>query len=74
MTACDAVTLFASVIFGIAVFGETPSPDDGRLASAIIGWLSRWSAFAVLAGAQTAAHERARTAARPRLGRLVAGV
>ena len=37
MASSNAVTLLASIVFGITVFGETLSSGDGRLAPAVIG-------------------------------------
>jgi hypothetical protein len=52
MAASNAVTLFASVIFGVTVFGETLSRGDGRLAPAIIGLAIAMAGIALLAGAE----------------------
>ena len=54
MAASNAVTLFASVIFGATVFGETLSHGDGRLAPAIIGLAVAMAGIVSLAGAKRA--------------------
>ena len=54
MAASNAVTLFASVIFGATVFGETLSHGDGRLAPAIIGLAVAMAGIVPLAGAKRA--------------------
>jgi hypothetical protein len=52
MAASNAVTLFASVIFGATVFGETLSHGDGRLAPAIIGLTVAMAGIVLLTGAE----------------------
>jgi drug/metabolite transporter (DMT)-like permease len=52
MAASNAVTLFASVIFGITVFGETLSHGHGRLAPAVIGLVIAMAGIVLLAGAE----------------------
>lgn len=52
MAAKNAVTLFASVIFGLTVFGETLSHGHGRLAPAIIGLAIAMAGIVLLAGAK----------------------
>jgi drug/metabolite transporter (DMT)-like permease len=52
MAGSNAVTLFASVIFGATVFGETLSHGDGRLAPAIIGLAVAMAGIILLAGAE----------------------
>ncbi len=50
MASSNAVTLFASVIFGITVFGEKLSNGSGRLAPAIIGLAVALAGVVLLAG------------------------
>jgi drug/metabolite transporter (DMT)-like permease len=52
MASSNAVTLFASVIFGVTVFGETLSHGHGRLAPAIIGLAIAMVGIVLLAGAK----------------------
>ena len=52
MAASNAVTLFASVVFGLAVFGETLSDGQSRLAPAIIGLILALAGIVLLAGAK----------------------
>jgi hypothetical protein len=47
----NAVTLFASVVFGLTVFSETLS-DGGRMAPAIIGLILALAGIVLLAGAK----------------------
>ena len=69
MASSNAVTLFASVAFGVTVFGETLSHGHGRLAPAIIGLAMATVGIVLLAGAKPP------PAARPvpRMGRTAAG-
>jgi drug/metabolite transporter (DMT)-like permease len=48
----NAVTLFASVVFGTAIFGESLSHGDGRLAPAIVGLGIALVGIVLLAGAK----------------------
>jgi drug/metabolite transporter (DMT)-like permease len=52
MASSNAVTLFASVIFGLTVFGESLSHGHGRLASAIAGLAFALIGIVLLAGAK----------------------
>jgi multidrug transporter EmrE-like cation transporter len=52
MASSNAVTLFASVVFGLTVFGETLSDGHGRLAPAIIGLILALAGIVLLAGAK----------------------
>lgn len=52
MTSSNAVTLFASVVLGLTVFGETLSHGHGRLAPAIIGLAFAMVGIVLLAGAK----------------------
>ena len=52
MASSSAVTLFASVIFGLTVFGESLSHGHGRLAPAIIGLAFALIGIVLLAGAK----------------------
>ncbi len=52
MASSNALTLFASVILGITVFGETLSNGNGRLAPALIGLGVAIMGIILLAGAQ----------------------
>lgn len=47
----NAVTLFAGVILGISVFGETLAHGDGRLVPAVLGLAAALAGVAMLAGA-----------------------
>jgi drug/metabolite transporter (DMT)-like permease len=47
----NAVTLFAGVVLGITVFGETLARGNGRLAPAILGLLAALVGVVLLAGA-----------------------
>ena len=49
MAASNTVTLLASVILGLAIFGETLSHGHGRLAPAIIGLATAVTGIAMLA-------------------------
>jgi drug/metabolite transporter (DMT)-like permease len=50
MASSNAVTLFASVIFGITVFGEKLSDGNTRLAPALIGLVAALAGIVLLAG------------------------
>src|SRR5437764_14804126 len=52
MASSNAVTLFASVVFGLTVFGETLSDGHGRLAPAVIGLILALAGIGLLAGAK----------------------
>ena len=52
MASSNAVTLFASVIFGLTVFGESLSHGNGRLVPAIIGLAFALVGIVLLAGAK----------------------
>ena len=52
MASSNAVTLFASVIFGLTVFGESLSHGHGRLVPAIIGLAFALVGIVLLAGAK----------------------
>lgn len=52
MASSNAVTLFASVIFGLTVFGESLSHGDGRLVPAVIGLAFALIGIVLLAGAK----------------------
>jgi uncharacterized membrane protein len=52
MASSNAVTPFASVVFGLTVFGETLSDGNGRLAPAIIGLILALVGIVFLAGAK----------------------
>ena len=52
LASSNAVTLFASVVFGLTVFGETLSEGHGRLAPAIIGLILALAGIVLLAGAK----------------------
>jgi drug/metabolite transporter (DMT)-like permease len=52
MASSNAMTLFASVIFGLSIFGETLSGGDSRLAPAIIGLGIALVGVGLLAGAK----------------------
>ncbi len=52
MASSNAVTLFASIVFGTAVFGETVSKGGGWLAPALIGLGLALAGIALLAGAK----------------------
>jgi drug/metabolite transporter (DMT)-like permease len=52
MAASNAVTLFASVIFGLTVFGESLSHGHGRLVPAVIGLAFALLGVVLLAGAK----------------------
>jgi len=52
MASSNAVTLFASVIFGLTVFGESLSHGNGRLLPAIIGLAFALIGIVLLAGAK----------------------
>jgi multidrug transporter EmrE-like cation transporter len=55
LASSNAVTLFASVVFGLTVFGETLSDGHGRLAPAIIGLILALVGIVLLAGGQATA-------------------
>ncbi|MGP8064570.1 MAG: hypothetical protein ACLP5O_18755 [Acidimicrobiales bacterium] len=50
MASSNAVTLFASVIFGVTVFGQRLSSGNGRLAPALIGLTVALVGAVLLAG------------------------
>jgi hypothetical protein len=52
LASSNAVTLFASLVFGLTVFGETLSDGNGRLAPAIIGLILALAGIVLLAGAK----------------------
>jgi drug/metabolite transporter (DMT)-like permease len=52
MASSNAVTLFASILFGTVVFGETISSAGGRLAGVVAGLVATVSGIVLLAGAQ----------------------
>ena len=52
MASSNAVTLFASVIFGVTVFGESLSHGHGRLVPAVIGLALAMVGLVTLAGAK----------------------
>jgi drug/metabolite transporter (DMT)-like permease len=51
LASSNAVTLFAGVILGITVFGETLAHGDGRLVPAVLGLTAALAGVAMLAGA-----------------------
>ncbi len=51
LASSNAVTLFAGVILGITVFGETLAHGDGRLVPAVLGLAAALAGVAMLAGA-----------------------
>lgn len=61
----NAVTLFASVIFGLTVFGETLARGDGRLVPAFLGLSAALAGIVLLAGARPPAADPARPRPRP---------
>ena len=69
MASSNAVTLFASVAFGITVFGETLSHGHGRLAPAIIGLAMATVGIVLLAGAKPPPAAKSV----PSMGRTTAG-
>src|SRR5437762_440039 len=62
MASSNAVTLFASVVFGPTVFGETLSDGHGRLAPAVIGPILALAGIVLLAGAKPPLAEQAHSA------------
>ncbi len=52
MASSNAVTLFASVVFGVTVFGEALSKGDGRTAPALVGLGLTLLGMVLLAGAR----------------------
>jgi drug/metabolite transporter (DMT)-like permease len=62
MASSIAVTLFASVVFGLTVFGETLSDGHGRLAPAIIGLILALAGIVLRAGAKPPRAEQALSA------------
>jgi drug/metabolite transporter (DMT)-like permease len=52
MASSNAVTLFASIVMGITVFGESLSHGGGRLAPAVLGLALALSGVVLLAGAE----------------------
>jgi drug/metabolite transporter (DMT)-like permease len=52
LASSNAVTLFASVVFGLTVFGETLAHGGGRLIPALIGLAAALAGIMLLAGAQ----------------------
>jgi hypothetical protein len=52
IAASNAVTLFASIIFGVTIFDETLSNGSGRSAPAILGLVIALAGIVFLAGAQ----------------------
>ena len=52
MASSNAVTLFASVLLGVSVFGETVSDGSGKLAPAIVGLVVALVGIVLLAGAK----------------------
>ena len=65
MASSNAVTLFASVLFGISVFGEKLSNGDTRLGPAIIGLVLALVGISLLASTEPPEPGRPDTAARP---------
>jgi len=59
MGSSNAVNLFASVVLGIVVFGETMSNGQTRMAPAIIGLAIALAGIVLLAGAKPPSHEGA---------------
>jgi hypothetical protein len=51
LASSNAVTLFAGVILGITVFGETLARGDGRLVPALVGLAAALGGVVMLAGA-----------------------
>ena len=62
MASSNAVTLFASVVFGLTVFSESLSDGHGRLAPAIIGLILALAGIVLLAGAKPPRADRALSA------------
>jgi drug/metabolite transporter (DMT)-like permease len=54
MASSNAVTLFASVLFGISVFGEKISNGNGRIAPAVIGLVVALVGISLLASTEPA--------------------
>ena len=50
LASSNAVTLFAGVVLGITVFGETLARGDGRLVPAILGLAAALAGVVILAG------------------------
>jgi drug/metabolite transporter (DMT)-like permease len=50
MASSNAVTLFASVVFGVTVFGEKLSSGNGQLVPALVGLLVALAGIVMLAG------------------------
>ena len=69
----NAVTLFASVVFGLTVFGESLSHGHGRLAPAIIGLATAMAGIILLAGANPPAPQPIPPAGSPHLAPRTAG-
>lgn len=66
----NAVTLFASVVLGVTVFGETLAQGGGRLAPALLGLGTSLAGMIALAGASapTSQPESSSTGGRRRVG------
>lgn len=52
LASSNAVTLFASVVFGLTVFGETLAHGEGRLVPALTGLAAALAGIVLLAGAK----------------------
>ena len=52
MASSNAVTLFASVIFGVTIFDESLQSGGGRLGPAIVGLVIALAGIILLAGAK----------------------
>jgi drug/metabolite transporter (DMT)-like permease len=59
MASSNAVTLFASIVFGTILFGEKVSSGGGRLAPAFLGLAAALMGIVLLAGAQPPLNTRA---------------
>jgi drug/metabolite transporter (DMT)-like permease len=64
LASSNAVTLFASVVFGLTVFGETLAHGGGQLVPALIGLAAALAGIVLLAGAEPPAADL--TPPRPR--------
>ena len=74
MASSNAVTLFASIVFGTAVFGEAVSKGGGWLAPALIGLGMALAGIALLAGAKPPGGSAPAPGRRPPSGRWPGGL
>ena len=65
LASSNAVTLFASIVLGLTVFGETLARGGGRLVPAVIGLAAALAGIVLLASAKPPAADLTRSRIRP---------